>query len=167
MARDGAIFVWVGEFDSPSEYEEYFKETSEGEGNAPLNKFASDFRIGSQEDSLGWYDPDFIEHIHSEGNKTPEELLGQLYYSSAFATKAAELASARGIADCNAVVALYAHEVEYELYAKGEGAPLAFLGRFYIVDDECVEMTEVAPTVCSKSGIVLSTCTGPTCSHTA
>ncbi|MBX9695737.1 MAG: immunity 22 family protein, partial [Cyanobacteria bacterium] len=159
--------VWVGEFDSQAEYEEYFKESSEGEGNAPLNKFASDFRIGSNEDTKGWYDPDFIEHNFSADIKTPEDMLGALYYASAFASKAAELASTRGIADCNTVVALYAHEVEYELYDKGTGSPLVFLGRFYIVDDECVEMTEVAPTVCSRSGIVLSTCTGPSCSHEA
>lgn len=137
---DGAIFVWLGKFASRQQFDSYFKESYEE--RRPLNKFAYDFEIGFD----GRYDHDFIEQIFEDEIKTPTELLNRLSWSKVFAGKAAKSAESKGIKECNTVVMLSGREEEYEVYGDGKRSPLVFVGRFYIIDNECTEFTDQLPT---------------------
>lgn len=98
--KEGFVSIWMGDFQSESEFNEYIEEKyGEMENNRPLSPF-------SQDSGLGWYDHDFREAAFFGEKLRPRKMLIGASYSTSFIDAAAEKASKKNIEEANAVFIL-------------------------------------------------------------
>lgn len=120
--REGMVSLWIGDFASPAEFEDYFAEhiAEDAEGDDPINAFSAEF-------NLGYYDVGNQEANYNDGGALPvRAFLGRFSYSSSFIDAAAAAADRAGMTTANALVLLF--DCDYK--GGDDDGQLSFIGSF-------------------------------------
>lgn len=119
--QTGVVSLWLGDFASAEEFEDYFAEQIGDDDQTPINRFAA-------ETGLNFYDIGFQEADFNEaGQLDVSEFLKRFSYSSSFIEEAAQAARAAGHERANTIVLLY--NCDYKRVAQKPGE-LDFIGSF-------------------------------------
>lgn len=98
--QNGRVSVWLGHFDSETEWEAYLAEQYEDELQ-PMNAFAADFGLGF------YYDHDMQEACFNSHDLPVAELLEDNSYAKSFLNAVVEAAREAEIATANVSLLLY------------------------------------------------------------
>lgn len=125
LEKEGIVSIWVGNFNSQQEFDDFFEEKIIEDIEKPINKFSQDIEIG-------FYDHDFQEADYFGKELSIEDLLAPFSYSYSFINEAVSTASEKDIYKANSAVLLFDCEYNGKISSKF----LRFLGNFeYDKDD--------------------------------
>ena len=118
----GFIAIWIGNFDSADEFEEYLHENinEDLDIEEPINRFAKD--VG-----FGFYDHDRQEAEFFGEDLPVDKLLNPFSNSASFASEAVIAAESKGITKANSAILLF--DCNYQQNASSV-APITFIGNF-------------------------------------
>ena len=118
----GSVAVWLGNFYSAEEFEEYLRENIDEDADidAPLNLFAAD--IG-----FGFYDHDRQEAEYFGENLQTAKLIETFSNSASFASEVVKTADSKGITAANSAILLF--DCKY-LQNVSSHAAITFIGNF-------------------------------------
>lgn len=134
FAKAGTVSIWVGEFASRAEFDNYLEETIDGDSDAdaPINRFAGDIGVG-------FYDHDSQE-AEFKGESLPiKDLLTGFWFADSYLENAAAAAALVGIERANAAVLLFDFDFNRNLQANS-ASPLGFVGAFEFNQEPAVEI---------------------------
>jgi hypothetical protein len=117
------VSVWVGQFASADEAEDYFAEEGDGEGPIP-SAFSREWRLGP-------YPPHRLEiHFEQPSDRALTVLLQEATFSASFIDAAVEAAGRQGIRAAQGIALLYYFDYQSRPDRQCEVGSLRFIGTF-------------------------------------
>ncbi|HLO98297.1 MAG TPA: immunity 22 family protein [Fimbriimonas sp.] len=113
------VDLWVGNFASREEFDQYFKETY-NDDDGPINQFAAD-------QGETFYDHDFVDLEFYDQPQSVDVIVPRLSYGESFSGEAVPAAETLGIGSVNCVLADYDNQFESPKSVPGK---LTYLGKF-------------------------------------
>lgn len=119
----GYVSIWVGNFNSFEEFDEYMVEKigEDDDASTPINRFSAD--IG-----FGFYDHDFQEADFFGEKMSVRELLAPFSNADSFLENAAQAADKLQIEQANSAILLF--DYNYDEKKMSALAPIKFVGSF-------------------------------------
>ena len=122
--KAGMVSIWVGEFSSQNEFNDYLQETIDGDAevDVPINRFAHDIGVG-------FYDHDSQEAEYKHEHLPVKDLLAGFWRANSYSESAAAAAELIGVERANTAVLLFDWKYR-ESTKRISNSPLRFLGSF-------------------------------------